>query len=185
MLRTVSVSARLQGTREELYSILVDYGRYDRWLPGLELSAILAREGDVTVAEFRGRRFSDRTFNLELIHSLPEGIVFRQIDSLDRPGISGRWQVGETETGVGSATARVHLQARVDTPWLRLDSRRRIRSALRAGLDALGARRRHLKSARPIAAASRQKVLEVVRESGGLKVWYLGESFRLPREDAG
>ena len=67
MLRAAEVSAHLEGTREEFFSILSDYGRYSGWVPNVELSGVLAREGDVTVAEFRGRRFSDRTFNLELI----------------------------------------------------------------------------------------------------------------------
>ena len=48
MLRTVEVSAHLQGTREELYGILADYDRYSVWMPGIELSSVLAREGDVT-----------------------------------------------------------------------------------------------------------------------------------------
>ena len=60
-----------------------------------------------------------------------------------------------------------------------------MRSALRAGLDALGARRRRLVSAQPAVAADRQKVLEIVREASGLKVWYMGESFRMPREGGG
>ncbi len=185
MLRTVVVSADLQGSREELYGILADYDRYSAWMPGIELSSVLAREGDVTIAEFRGRRFSDRTFNLELIYSRPDAIAFRQIDSLDRPEISGRWRVGETERGVGSPTTLVRLTARIETPFFRLDSRWRMRSALRAGLDALGARRRRLAATRPAAGAGKRKVLEVVREAGGLKVWYLGETFRLPQEGAG
>ncbi len=185
MLRAVEVSARLQGTREELYAILADYGRYRAWMPGIDLSSVLVREGDVTIAEFRGRRFSDRTFNLELIYSLPGTIVFRQIDSLDRPEISGRWELAETESGVGSPTVLARLHARIETPLFGLGSRRRMRSALRAGLDALGARRRRLAVARPAAGAKRLKVLEVVRESGGLKVWYLGESFRMPKQEAG
>ena len=185
MQRAVEVSAHLTGTREELYSILADISHYARWVPGLELSRILAREGDITIVELRGSRFGDHTFNFELIRSLPKAIVFRQIDSLDGPDISGKWSVGETEPGPGSARTLVRLQAQVDTPLLELGSRRRIRSALRAGLDALEIRRRHLGSARPAARAGRQKVLEVVREADGLRVWYLGESFRMPKEDAG
>ena len=184
MLRAVEVSAHLLGTREELYSILADVGSYARWVPGLELSRILARKGDITIAELLSSRYSDHTFNFEIIRSPPEVVVFRQIDSLGRPGISGRWRVGGTEPGLGSARAPVRLQAEVDTPLLELGSRRRIRSALRAALEALEARRRHLGSARPAARPSRRKVLEVVREADGLKVWYLGDSFRMPKEDA-
>ena len=184
MLRSVEVSARLQGSREELWAILADYGRYCQWVPGLDRSSVLAQEGDVVVAEFRGRRFSDRTFNLELIRSPPDAIVFRQIDSLNRPGVSGRFKLGDTEPDVGSTTAVVSLRARLETPLFAVGSRRRMRVALRASLDSLSARRRHLASARPVAEARKQKLLEVVREADGLKVWYLGETFVMPKQGA-
>ena len=73
----------------------------------------------------------------------------------------------------------------VETPLLGLGSRRRIRSALRASLDALGARRRRLAAALPIAAAQKHKILEVVREASGLRVWYMGQSFTLPKQEPG
>ncbi len=181
MLRTVEVSARLEGSRDELFAIVADLPSYSRWLPGVERSSVLAREGDVAVAELRASRWSDRTFNLELIQSPPGAVAFRQIDSLDRPEISGRWQIGETTPGVGASTAEVLLRLRLETPLFATFARRRMRAALRAGLDALGARRRHLSVARPASAAGRLKVLEVVREADGLKVWYLGDSFRMPK----
>ncbi len=182
MLRTVKASARIEGTREDLFAIITDYGRYATWLPGIEHAGLLAREGDVAIAEFRAPRWSHRTFNIELVHS-PEGsVIFRQIDSLGRPDVEGSWKLGETEPGVGAATVLVELEMRVETPLLGRMSRRRPRSATCAGLDALGSRRRHVASAMPAAAARKQKVLEVIRETDGLKVWYLGESYRLPRE---
>ena len=182
MLRTVEISARLEGSREELFGIVADFDRYPKWMPGIELASVLAHEGDVAIAEIQAPRWSDRTFNLEFVSLSPRSVVFRQIDSLGRPEVSGRWLLGETEPGVGASTVQVSLRLRVDTPLFGLGSRRGIRSALRAGLDALSARRRHLASARPDAAARRHKVLEVVREADGLKVWYLGETFRMPRE---
>jgi ribosome-associated toxin RatA of RatAB toxin-antitoxin module len=182
MLRAVEVSARLEGSREELYAILADVARYPAWVPGIERSSIVAREGDVAVAELHGRRFNDRTFNLELIFSPPDAISFHQIDSLDRPEISGRWLLEEAEPGEPS-TVMVRLRMRLEMSLFGL-GRRRARSALRAGLDALAARRRHLAAAWPAAAARRQKVLEVVRHADGLKVWVLGESFVIPRAGA-
>ncbi len=180
MRRAVEVSAPLQGTREELYAIIADVGRYSKWAPGIEHSAILAQEGDVAIAELCGRRFSDHTFNLELIHSPPDAVSFRQIDSLDRSEISGRWQLEDTESGVPPPAVLVRLQLRLEMPLFGL-GRRRAHSALRAGLDALAVRRRQLASARPAAGARRRKVLEVVRHAGGLKVWYLGESYVIPK----
>ncbi len=184
MLRSVDVEARLKGTREEHGAILTDFGNYRGWVPGIEVSSILACEGDVTIVEFQGRRFSERPFNLELVCSPPDLISFRQIDSLDRPEISGQLRLGETETGIGSPSVLIRLSARVETPLFGLGRRGRIRSALRAGLDALGAQHGRQISAQPIAEDRKQKVLEVVREAAGLRVWYLGESFLMPRQDS-
>ncbi len=185
MLRAVDVEARLKGTREEHFEILADIGSYSSWVPGIEVSSVLAHEGDVTIAEFQGRRFSDRSFNLEIVCSPPEIITFRQIDSLDHPEISGRLQVGETEIGIGTPAVRVQLSTRIEAPLFEFGASRRIRSALRAGLDALERRYERRLSARPAAADRKQKVLEVVREAAGLRVWYLGESFLMPRQDGG
>ncbi len=182
MLRKVDVSARLEGSRDELFAIVADLACYPKWMPGVERSSVLDREGDVAVVELRAPRWSDRTFNLELIHSPPDSIAFRQIDSLDRPEISGRWRIGETHPGVGASTVHVLFRLCIETPLFGLGARRRMRAALRASLDALDARRRHLAAARPAGAERRQKVLEVVREADGLKVWYLGESFYMSRD---
>ena len=184
MLRQARAAARLEGTREELFAILTDYGRYAAWMPGVERSRVLVREGDVTVAEIEAPAWNSYPFNLELVRSPPDAVAYHQIDSVYRPAVSGRWDLGTTDPGVGASTVEVRATLRLETPLLGLASRRRVRAALRAALDALGARRRQLASGRR-AEAVRRKLLEVVREDEGLRVWYLGETFLLPKADGG
>lgn len=180
MLRTAEADARVEGSREELFQIVTDYGRWQAWMPGVEHSRLLVREGDVTIAELAAPDWAPHPFNLELVHSPPGTVEFHQIDSLGR-GAAGRWELGTTDPGVGASTVSVSVSLRLDTPALALASGPRLRATLRAWLDALGARRRHLAAARPGAPTAKRKLLEVVRGEGGLEVWYLGETFLLPK----
>ena len=185
MLRTGSASARLEGSREELFAILADCGRYRSWVPGIDRSQVLTREGDVMIAELRVPGWAERSFNLEVVHCPPSSLAFRQIDSLDRPQISGRVELGAPDPGVGPPSLLVRVELRLETPVLSFASPFRIRAAMRAALDALGTRRRHLAARRRDAGKRKQKLLEVVREASGLRVWYLGETFRMPKVEAG
>ncbi len=166
----------LEGSQERLFNVVSDYDRYHEWMPMIDSSKVLAQEGDVTIAEFRVPQWSDRNLTLELVHARPNSIAFRQIDGMEPPAISGRWQLEDAETGVLVAA---HL--RVHTPLLHFGSRRRINTELQVTLDALGTRHRKLSSGRAEKSIARQKVLEVVREAGGLKIWYMGESFLVPK----
>ena len=181
MLRTAEAAARLEGTREELFAIVTDYGRYAAWMPGVELSRVLVREGDVTIAELAAPAWNPYPFNLELVRSTPGTVEFRQTDSFRRPAVAGRWELGATDPGVGASTVEVRASLSLETPALSLGSGRRIRAVLGTSLDALGARRRQLAAGRPRAKAAKTKILEVVRGADGLEVWYLGETYVLPK----
>lgn len=183
MLRTGEVTARIEGSREELYAILTDYDRYEAWMPGVELSRVLVREGDVTIAEVASPGWAVHSFNLELVRSPPGTVEYHQIDTPDRRGIAGRWELGPTDPGVGASTVEVRATLRLETRMLSFSSRRRIRAVLRASLDALGARRRQLAATTPRGPATKRKLLEVVRAADGLRVWYMGETFVLPKAE--
>ena len=181
MLRSGQADARLEGSREELFAIVTDYEHYPSWVPSIESCHVLTREGDVAVAEIRASRWADRSFTLELIQSPPSAVEFRRIDNLDPLGLIGRWELGDTDPGVGGDSVRVRVRLRLDTPFASFGSRRRIREELRATLDALEARRRRLVSGRAAGAPTKRKILEVVREARGLKVWYMGQTFVMPK----
>lgn len=180
MLRSAEARAHLDGTRGELFEILTDYESYPRWVPGLDSCHVLSREGDVSVAEMRAARWSDVSATVELIRSRPGEVELRRIDSLDPFALTGRFQLGATDRGAGGGSTPVTLELRLDTPLFAFGIRRRMREQLQATLDALGGRRRHLAS-RPGTAPERHKILEVRPVAGGLEVWYLGETYLLPR----
>jgi ribosome-associated toxin RatA of RatAB toxin-antitoxin module len=178
MRRTVEAAARLQGTRESLFAVLGDYGLYQAWVPGVEHSRLLAREGDVAVAELRCPLYSARSFTFELVRSPPSAIDFHHIGHLGRPQVSGRWELGE-ETAKGVA---VRARLAVETPLLKLGSREVMRSVLAATLRRLEERCRRLAAwSGGLAGKSKRKILEVVRRPDGLEISYLGETYRLPQ----
>ncbi len=181
MNRATEVTARLEGRREELLEILCDLDRLDAWVPGIESSQVLTREGDVAIAELRIPEWADRSFNLEVVHASRLGLDFQQIDSIGHPEISGRIELGDTAPGVGTSSVKVRIVLRLEISLWSFGTRKRVRSALRASFDALGARRRQLAASRRDSGDRKQKLLEVFRESTGLRIWYLGESFLLPK----
>ena len=163
MRRTVEAAARLQGTRESLFAVLGEYELYQSWVPGVERSRLLAREGDVAIAEVRCTLYSPRSFTF-------------------RPSVAGRWELGE-ETAKG-VTVRARLTVR--TPLWKLGSREVMRSALAVTLRRLEARCRRLAAWKgPATGESKRKVLELIREPRGLRLWYLGETYRLPQVGGG
>ncbi len=176
MLRSGEAKTTLEGSCETLFEIVSDYDQYQAWMPMIAHSKVLTREGDITIVEFRTSQGSDRSYTVELVHAAPTAITFQQIDSLDPAAVSGSWQLEASDTGV-----EVQAKLRVPTAFLRFGSRRRIRTELQVTLDALGTRSRQLNSSGPQTGATRRKVLEVVREARGLKIWYMGESYLVPK----
>ncbi len=181
MLRTGEATARLEGSRQELFDIITDFESYPSWVPGLESCHVLTREGDVTVAEAHASRWLDRSFTLELIQSPPSAVELRRIDSLDPFELAGWWQLGRTDHAADGASVEVSVRLRLATPLFGFGIRRRMREELRATLDALGDRCRHLASHRTTETPRKHKILEITPERRGLKVWYMGETFLLPR----
>ncbi len=181
MPRSAQLSTHLHGGRRELFAVLTDVDAYREWLPGVEHSQILAREGDIVVAELACPRYTPRVFTLEFLQTAPSSVVFQQIDSYGQPEVSGRWDLEEPEAGGSQVLVRASLC--LAAPFWRLGVRRRIRSVLSAALSALDERCRHLGSEVAAEEGAKQKVLEVVREAAGLRIWYLGETFFLQKAE--
>ncbi|MEM7585712.1 MAG: SRPBCC family protein [Acidobacteriota bacterium] len=176
MQRAAQASAHLDASREVVYDIVSDYERYRAWIPNLAESQLLTQEGDISIAEFRAPLWSERSVTLELVHTPPSTISFQQIDSIGRPSVSGYWRLEEADSGV-----IVQARLRVATPFFQFGSRRRLHTELQLTLDALGARQRELSTGRGSGGSARRKVLEIIRQADGLKLWYLGETYLVPK----
>ncbi|MCP4661761.1 MAG: SRPBCC family protein [bacterium] len=177
MLRNEETTRSLDASRDLLFTILTDYDRYREWLPGIEQSRVLAREGDIVVAEFKASHYGPEMVALEFIHSPPASIAYSQVEHYGKPDIAGRWELSDPDEGTGVG---VKAAIRLSTPLFKFRSRRLMRASLEEALAALAKRSAALATGEVAEApAARRKVLEVLRRPQGLEIWYLGESYML------
>jgi hypothetical protein len=178
MDRSIDGSVRLQAEQDEIFDRLTDYPRLSEWLPGVESARVLAREGDIVVAELVAPGLGASSLVLELVHSPPKLAQFTRVDQYSGEGTSGTWELVADDDGV---ELRVHLRPGPSF------SRARGRKRLRAGLDdALDAIRKGLEeiAAQPEPEGDeegRRKILEVTRRGDTVVVWHRGRVFELPR----
>jgi len=179
MLRNVEATRRLDASRDLLFAVLTDYDRYREWLPGIEQSRVLAREGDIVVAEFKATHYGPERVALEFIHSPPVSIRYSQVEHYGKPDIAGRWELNDPAEGSGVA---VKAAIRLNTPLFTFRSRRLMRASLGEALAALAKRSTELAAGEVAEAPTeRRKILEVLRRPEGLEIWYLGESYMLTK----
>lgn len=179
---TAEASTYIKAPRPLVYSVLQAYGLYRAWVPDVTESRVLAREGDVALAELISPRYGNEKFVLELVESPEDGLTFRQIDRYERDGLAGSWELEEADAGEGVVVRGVlSLTAGIG----KLLGRRHLRRALERTLEALG--ERSLRLARLGAEAlERRLLLEVVRRGDAVRVRLGDHEFELaPRGTAG
>jgi uncharacterized protein YndB with AHSA1/START domain len=177
MDRSIEAAVRLKADRDEVFALLTDYPRLCDWLPGVESARVLAREGDVVVAEVAAPGLAAPTLVLELVHSPPALAHFTRVDQYRGEGTSGTWELSEDD---GDVELRVRLRPGPSFAGAR--GRKRLRVGLENALEAI---RRGLeeKTAEVESEAKedgRRKILEVTRRGDTVVVWHRGRVFELP-----
>ncbi len=176
--RRTRTACSLEVPRERAFAVLADDPRYPEWIPGLEEAHILAREGDVAVLEIRAPRFRAEKIVLELIHSPPEEIRFREVLGYGKPKIAGRCELRDDDGGT-----RLEVDLRVATRLAALGSGRRLRDAVAEAMAALAERTTDVEAGRVAAPGEKRKVLEIFERDGTLEIRLRGESYRLVKVD--
>ena len=178
MDRSIEATVRLKCDRDEAFDRLTNYHHLRDWLPAVESARILAREGDVVVAEVSAPGLGAPGLVLELVHSPPGLAHFTRVDQYRGEGTSGTWELIEDD---GEVELRVRLRPGPSFAGARG------RKRLRAGLEnALGTIRRGLNetTTEPEIEAEvdgRRKILEVTRRGNTVVVWHRGKVFELPQ----
>lgn len=134
---TATTSAFVRAPQEVVYSALTGYRQYEQWLPDVTRSRLLAREGEVAIAELIAPPYGREKLVLEFVQSPPDAVVFTQVDRYRQDGVFGRFELTASEDGSGTV-ARAVLGARVGPH--RLTCRRRLRRVLDNALEALADR---------------------------------------------
>ena len=178
MDRSIEATVRLKGDRDEAFDRLTDYPRLCDWLPGVEAARILAREGDVVVAEVKAPGFGAPSLVLELVHSPPGLAHFTRVDQYRGEGTSGTWELIEKDDGV-----ELRVRLRPGPIFAGSRDRKRLRTGLENALKTIrrGLNEKTAETEIEAEADGRRKILEVTRRGNTVVVWHRGKVFELPR----
>jgi len=178
MDRSIEAAVRLRADRDEVFALLTDYPRLCEWLPGVESARVLAREGDVVVAEVAASGLGAPTLVLELVHSPPGLAHFTRVDQYRGEGTTGTWELSEDN---GDVELRVRLRPGPSFAGAR--GRKRLRAGLENALEAIrrGLEEKTVEPETESEVDGRRKILEVTRRGDTVVVWHRGKVFELPR----
>ena len=85
-----------------VYSVLTGYRQYETWVPDVARSRLLAREGEIAIAEFIAPPYGPDKLVLEFIESTPASVVFTQVDRLRKDGVFGRFELASADDDAGT-----------------------------------------------------------------------------------
>lgn len=131
---TVRASLYIKAPRRVVYSALAGYRQYESWVPDIVRSRLLAREGELAIAEFLAPPYGNDKLLLEFVESKPDSVVFNQVDRLRQDGVFGRVELKEAPDGSGTMVEAL-LGAKASA--LRLGCRKRLRRVLKRTTAAL------------------------------------------------
>ncbi len=127
-------SAYIRAPQRVVYSVLTDYRHFEAWVPDVTRSRLLAREGEIAVAELIAPPYGPEKLVLELVESAPASLAFTQVDRFRKDGVFGRFELGSADDNAGTK-----VEAVLGAPGgpLRWGCRRRMRQILERTLAAL------------------------------------------------
>jgi len=155
------------------YEILTDYDSYAEWLPGLSQSKLLAREGDLAIAEFVvGRSGKDR-YAVECIHTRNKMVLTRTISGVI-PVAQYEWRIEPEGEG-----CRVTLVLSGKASWrLWLPVYRRLTKPAKC-LEALKAQLSAFSPDIAVQDENGEKILELTETEQGLVCWLRGKKYMM------
>jgi ribosome-associated toxin RatA of RatAB toxin-antitoxin module len=163
-------SMTLHAPAEDVFAVLADYQRYVEWAPDVVASAVLAKEGDIVVADFLSPFLTDEKYVLEFVHSKPHSITYKQVDQYGARGVQGSWRL---DPQGGDTMVTAHLDYR-EALWHRTVSRRRAQLILDRRLDSLATRLPGAAARgeeREFGDTERSKLFEALAQGEAFTVW--------------
>jgi ribosome-associated toxin RatA of RatAB toxin-antitoxin module len=170
---------------EAVFAVLSDYQSYPDWTPDVVAATVLAREGDIVVAEFLSPFLIEKKYVLEFLHSRPTSIVYKQVDQFGARGVRGAWQLEEAAGGGTTVTGTMNFKTEA---WAGLANRRRAGLILRRRFDALDQLFPATADGRAAAAAPEPSmpadaIVDVLERGEPATVNWLGTRYLLTKTD--
>ena len=162
-----------------VYAVLTNYRHFEAWMPDVVRSRLLAREGEVAVAELIVPPHGAEKLILELVESPSSSVAFTQVDRLREDGVSGRFDLSPTED-VTRTKVTAELGMKIGPH--RLACRRRLEQVAEHTLTALVDRALKLQtSGLSEVPDQRAKILEIEVAAGDVTMRVAGTTYELVR----
>ena len=155
-----------------LYDVLTDYDSYSEWLPFVTQSKLLAREGDLAIAEFELAKSNGAKFAIECIHTRNRMVLTRRISG-SVPVDQAEW----TLEAVDAASTRVTVELLGRVSWKRLLPGY---AGFARGGNWLAALRRQagtFSGGVSVEGPGGEKIIEILEGDEGLVCWIRGKKY--------
>jgi ribosome-associated toxin RatA of RatAB toxin-antitoxin module len=163
-----------------LYEILTDYDTYSEWMPFIVKSKLLAKEGDLAIAEFELSQPKDDKFDMEAIHTKNKMVLCRAIGG-KTPIAQFRWDIVPSSEGQSQVTLTMEAKAH----WKRFVPTYSRFMSPAICLQALALHASIFLPEMVLADEEGEKILEVSETPEGLVCWLRGKKYILsPAPDA-
>ena len=156
------------------YEILTDYDNYNEWMPLVTKSKLLAKEGDLAIAEFEVTQPGKDKYALECIHTRNKMVLTRRI--------SGKLPIHQFEWLIhaeGENRCSVTLTIQAKSGWHRLvPASRSLLNASRC-LKALQTQVSVFSPNLAVTDQEGEKIIELAETEQGLVCWIRGKKYLL------
>ncbi len=161
------------------YEILIDYDSYAEWLPSISRSKLLAKEGDLAIAEFEVADSGKSKYALECIHTRNKMVLTRTISG-PMPVAQYEWKIEPEGEG-----CKVTLVLEGKAHWRLWRSVYRRLSNPAKCLDALKSQVSAFSPDIAIRDEKGERILELVETEQGLVCWLRGKKYTMTPASGG
>ena len=168
--KKLEASLDISCSAEMIFEILADYDNHFEWLNMLHHSRLLAREGDLALAEIEteaGR------MTMEVIQNTNREVLMRKING---PTClhQVRWLISTTDAEASNVSVEIILHRTWRNPLAKLEN-----WDPEGMLRCLESRIATFAASFPLASESGVKVLEIIESEQGLVFWIMGRKYLL------
>jgi ribosome-associated toxin RatA of RatAB toxin-antitoxin module len=157
-----------------VYEILTGYEDIAEWIPHVAGVKLLAKEGDLVLAEVQLQGQMERRFTMECIHSRDKEVIWRPVES-DIPISQVRWDLAAAPEGhctVSLAVDRRLSLARFTWAGIRYARPSQWLRALKKQVSLF-------QPGQQLPDSEGEKILEIVETNEGLVCWIRGRKYNL------
>jgi hypothetical protein len=181
-------------SREKLFSVMTAFDKYPEWTPGCERCTVLSTEGPATTVELTIN--AARRIRLEVRYNAQpcESLQFRMTGGNDIKKYSGMYRLAAAADGKGTVLfaeleLEVNSMPRFLSDSFARSSMDKAAIALKEYVGKLFPAHRDSAPAEAVGIARRspprraRRLLQIVKGSGGCRVWFMGEAFTVKKID--